>query len=96
MSDIRKRFTSQNKAMVAIEAIKEERTIAELSSHFGVHGTQVSAWKKQAIETINQGFADKRQRDDLDKDQLIEELYKQVGQLRVENEWLKKKAKTFR
>lgn len=80
------------KAKVAIEALKETKTISQLASHFGVHPTQINSWKHKAQEGLKQLFADKRKRVDKDQEELIRELYQQIGQLTVERDWLKKKV----
>src|SRR5260370_31184169 len=79
------------KAKVALEAIKEQKTIAELSNIYGVHATQITKWKKKTLEFIAQGFSDKFQSQAKSDDELIQELYKQIGKLQVEKDWLKKK-----
>jgi|SRR5256885_1430829 len=79
------------KARVAIEAIKEQKTIAELASIYGVHPTQITKWKKKALDFIAQIFSDKFQQQIKSDDELIQELYKQIGKLQVEKDWLKKK-----
>jgi len=79
------------KAKVALEAIKEQKTIAELSSIYGVHSTQITKWKKKALDFISQIFSDKLQQQQKSDDELIQELYRQIGKLQVERDWLKKK-----
>jgi putative transposase len=79
-------------AKVALAAIKEEATIAELSSKYEVHRTQIGNWRKQAMEGLVEIFKGKRDKSRKDNEKLVEELYCQIGQLRVENEWLKKKS----
>jgi transposase len=79
------------KAKVALEAIKEQKTIAELSSIYGVHSTQITKWKKKALDFIGQIFSEKAQQQQKSDDELIQELYRQVGKLQVERDWLKKK-----
>lgn len=89
---IRKTFSGNFKGKVAIEAVKEERTLAELSSQYEIHANQIRNWKTQLIQRAGELFEDNRKKNDKDKDALIEELYKQVGQLKVELDWLKKKS----
>ena len=65
-----------------MEAIKEEETIAELASRHQVHPTQIKRWKKTAIEGLTHLFQDGRQGQDKEKNLLIEELYREIGQLK--------------
>ncbi len=92
MSGKRRRFTRQFKAKVGLEALKEGRTINELSSEFNVHPNQVSLWKKEIREKAIDLFGSAKNR--LDPDLLNKEtapLYEQIGRLKVELDWLKKK-----
>ena len=79
------------KAKVAIEALKEQQTISQLASQYTIHPTQINAWKRIAKQSLNDLFADKRKRVNKDQQNLIKELYQQIGQLTVEFDWLKKK-----
>ena len=88
---MRKNFSPGFMAKVALAAIKEEMTIAELSSKYEVHRTQIGKWRKQAMEGLVDIFKGKRDASNKDREKLADELYCQIGQLRVENEWLKKK-----
>ena len=90
-----RQFTPREKAEVALAAIKEEQTIAQISSTYKVHPTQIGLWKKQAREGLAEVFTDKRKKENQDKDQLIEELYKIIGQKDTEVAWLKKKLSPF-
>lgn len=87
---MRKRFSKDFKAKVAIAAIRGDSTIAELSSRYEVHGNQIGQWKKALLEKAPEIFADPRKKDN-NAEKLTEELYKNIGQLKVENDWLKKK-----
>jgi transposase-like protein len=82
------------KAKVALEALKEEQTVAELASQYQVHAGQIRAWKAEALQGLEALFADKRRRQDKDKsqEQETQELYRQIGQMKVELDWLKKKV----
>lgn len=91
----RKRYTSQFKAQVAIEAIKNQQTVAQIASEYGVHPTQVNQWKKQVLEQLPQLFTNGRSKAATDTDQLVAELYRQIGQLKVELDWLEKKTQPF-
>ena len=91
MSGMKKQFSKEFKAKVALEAAKGLKTTAEISSEFGVHPTQVAQWKNELREGLAGIFTGKKSAEEKDKERLIEELYKQIGQLQVENGWLKKK-----
>jgi transposase-like protein len=93
---LRKKWTAEEKAKIAFEAAKGEKTIAEISSKYKVHSTQVVKWKKQLLENIPEVFSDKRSHQKQDHDTLIEDLYQQIGQVTVERDWLKKKRDLFR
>jgi putative transposase len=80
------------KARIALEAIKRQKTIQEIASHYGVHPSQVANWKHQAIQGVPTLFADRRSHPDTSEEALKAELYQQIGQLQVELDWLKKKS----
>ncbi len=81
---IRKSYGGKIKGRVALEAVKEEKTISELSSQYEIHPNQIRNWKGHLIKNVGAIFEDKRRKKDKDKEQLIDELYKQIGQLKVE------------
>jgi len=88
----RTRYSKEFKAKVAIEALKEQKTLNEIASQFQIHPNQVTKWKKQLIEESGTIFEDKRSKKQ-DEDKPGEErLYQQIGQLQVELDWLKKKS----
>jgi transposase-like protein len=89
---MRKRYDAQFKARVALEAIKGERTLAEIASVYEVHGSQITKWKKQALEEMPKVFSGVRERSNRQQNDLLAELYQQIGRLKVELDWLKKKA----
>lgn len=93
MGPERKRYDAAFKAKVALEAIKGERTIAEIASETGIHPNQIGTWKKQALRELPDLFSDKRKKREQSSEELEGELYKQIGQLKVEVEWLKKKSR---
>jgi len=92
---IRRVHPAAFKAKVALEAIKEQRTIAELSSLYGVHPTQITKWKRQALDILAAGFSEKQKQKEHDDRALIQELYQQIGRLKVEVDFLKKKMGIF-
>ncbi len=87
----RKSFSNEFKAKVAMEALKGEMTIAQISSKYGVHSNQVQAWKKVLREGMGDLFKPSKKKTEKHQGQMIEDLYKNVGKLQVENDWLKKK-----
>ena len=91
----RKRYDASFKAKVALEAIKGERTIAEIASETGVHPNQISMWKKQVLEELPGIFSSGKKHYQEKSEELESELYKQIGQLKVELDWLKKKSRIF-
>jgi len=88
---MRRGYDGAFKAKVALEAIKGEKTIAQLSSEFGVHANQIGQWRKQLLKELPNLFSDRRKKQDGKQEDLISELYRQIGQLKVEVDWLKKK-----
>jgi transposase-like protein len=88
----RKQHSADFKAKVALEAIKGNRTINELSSEYGVHPTQINQWKKQALDEFPAMFSSRRQQNQKQQEGLTASLYQQIGQLKVELDWLKKKS----
>lgn len=91
MKQQRKRYSSELKAKVALEAIKGQKTANEIASEYGVHPTQIAQWKKQALDDLPQLFASPGTREKTDE-ALIAALYQEIGQLKVELDWLKKKV----
>jgi len=86
-----KKFTNAFKAKVALEALKENKTITQISSEFGVHSSRVSEWTKIAKQNLNSIFSKKNHDFKKEYEQEIDQLYKNLGKLTVENEFLKKK-----
>jgi len=79
------------KARVALAALKGDKTLSELASHFGVHATQISTWKQRLLEGAPDLFEDRRRKQRAEESNQ-EELFEQIGRLKMEVEWLKKKA----
>jgi len=91
---IRRKHDAAFKAKVAIEAIKEHRTISEIASDHEVHPNQVGKWRKQALEELKNVFSQskKKKNEEQAAENLKAQLYQQIGQLKVELDWLKKKS----
>lgn len=88
----RKKHSAEFKAKIAMEAIKEQRTVNEIASEYGIHPTQISQWKKEAKEGLSGVFSGAIVRKSEQDEELKEKLYSQIGQLKVEVDWLKKKT----
>ena len=88
----RKIYSTKFKAKVALEALLQLKTMSEITSEYGVHPTQIGKWKNHLKEHIHELFSDKRKKDsNKEKDALIQELYRQIGKLKVDLDWAKKK-----
>lgn len=92
MERMRKRYPPAFKAKVALEAIKEQKTSTELASLYQVHPGQIRNWKAVVLKGLVEMFSDKRKSHDQDTETLIAELYRQIGQQKVDLDWLKKKS----
>ena len=88
---MRKRFSNEFKAKVALAALRGDKTMSELAGEFEVHPAQVSAWRNELKDRATEIFSSPRDKAAGNKDELIEELYKNLGQMKVEHDWLKKK-----
>jgi transposase-like protein len=87
----RRLHSAEFKAKVAVAALRNDRTLSELGSLYGVHPVQIAQWKKQAMAALPEVFATRRDRDAEDHEALKAALYQEIGQLKVELDWLKKK-----
>ena len=92
MARKRSRHVAGFKAQVALAAVKEDRTVNELASKFDVHPTLIHGWKKQLVAGAESIFTDGAKAASADAEALQGELYEQIGRLKMELEWLKKKA----
>jgi transposase-like protein len=92
LSGMRKRYDGSFKARVALEAIRGERTVSEIAAVYGVHPNQISKWKKQALDELPKIFSGRYEKTEVQGKELTDQLYQQIGQLKVELDWLKKKA----
>jgi transposase len=89
----RRRFTAREKAKVALEALREQRTVAQIASAYGCHGNQVGKWKKEAINGLTSIF--ETGQGERSEEKLMSSLYEQIGRLEMEVEWFKKKLGTL-
>lgn len=86
----RRRFTAEFKAKVALEAIRGERTIAELATKHQLHPNQITQWKRQAIENLAKAFDDKAADVQVGREAEVTKLHAKIGQLVVERDFLAK------
>jgi transposase-like protein len=93
MKKSRRKFTPKFKATVAIEALKEHQTLVELSKRFEVHPNQITTWKREFIDHADAAFGAEKDNHETVSEVPVEKLYQQIGQLQVENEFLKKSLK---
>ena len=93
MTKKRTRHTAEFKAKVALEAAKEIRPINELASQHNLHPSQISQWKKEFLEGVKNIFT--TQRKNSNEQKKIDDLHKQIGEITMEREWLKKKLSKF-
>jgi len=89
----RKHFSASQKAQIALEILKEEKTVNQIASEYGVHPNVLYRWKKQALENLPKLFAEetKSERErQAEHDRQVNELYSEIGQLTTQLNWLKK------
>ena len=91
---MKKNYTPEFKAKVVLELFREELTLGQLSSGYGIHPNQVSKWRKTVTEGLPELLADKRKKDKQasEHEELTKELYAQIGELTAKLNWLKKKS----
>jgi transposase len=89
---MRKKYSAEFKAKVAMEALLEQKTLAELAGEHQVHPSQIANWKKELQERASEIFSKNASRDAKNSEIKEAELYRQIGQLKVEVDWLKKKS----
>src|SRR6266852_622034 len=92
MTTTRKQYSPKFKARVAIEAIRGEKTLSQLGSQFKVHPIQIAKWRKSALEQLPELFVDGRTRKGRNGEADSDALYEEIGRLKVELDWLKKKS----
>ncbi len=94
VGEIRKRHTPKRKFDVAIAALAGDKTVVDIAGKFKVHPTQVSQWKKQLIDSSLELFGAKRPQSEANET-LVSQLYEEIGRLKFELDWVKKKAAKF-
>ena len=92
MASMRTKRSPEFKAKVALAALRGEQTVNELATLYSVHPNQITAWKREAQEHLVSVFDSNKVRASKTDEKLKEELYRQIGQLKVELDWLKKKS----
>jgi len=90
--NMRRSHDAAFKARVALEAIRGEKTMAQIATEYGVHPNQIRQWRQKLLAELPQLFSDRRKSAEKDGEELQAELYRQIGQLKVELDWLKKKS----
>jgi len=95
MGTSRRKFTSEFKKKVVLEALKERNTIQELAAKYEIHPQQITDWKRHFMDNSEAAFERPGSEDGkaIEQEKLIEQLYAQIGQLKVENDFLKKKLR---
>ena len=91
----RKQYTKQKKAEIVLELLKEEKTIAQIAAEYEIHPTQLSQWKKTALEGLPDLFErgeKAAQKAEKEQQKQVEQLYKEIGYLTTQVNWLKKKS----
>lgn len=92
---MRKRYTAKQKAQIVLEILKEEKTIAQIASEYGIHPNQLHRWKKQALEGFPKVFENDskaERRKDAEHERQLKELYAEIGRLTTQLNWLQKKS----
>lgn len=92
MNKIKRHFTSDFKAKVALDLIRGIEGLSQVCSKYSVHPTQAGKWKSQAVQGLPAIFDNRPDMQLYEKDQLIDDLYRQIGKFQVELDWLKKKT----
>ena len=91
---MRKSYTAEFKAQVVLELLKEEKTVAELASRYGVHVTMLHRWKKAALDALPEVFREGAREAAREKEheEQVDQLYREIGRLTTQLEWIKKKS----
>lgn len=97
MAKKRSTWSAGTKAKIALEAVRERKTVSELAQQYEVHPTQINQWKKRLLESAEDLFQDGRTKQKAcdDAQAEVKELYEQIGRLKMDLEWAKKKSAVF-
>lgn len=90
MSKKRSYFTASKKSKIAVVAVEGKLTQAQITSEYGVHATQIKAWKLTALKAIDDVFSGAHEKTQKAQDQLVDDLYQEIGRLQAQLSWLKK------
>jgi transposase-like protein len=90
MTNKRKRYSAEFKAKVAVDALKEQKTLSELASQYQLHPVQISNWKRQLLDGSNTIFENSKAKSHKKQSDLEAHLYQEIGRLKIELDWLKK------
>lgn len=93
MSQKKRQYTAEIKAKVALAAIREEGTLSELSSRYGVHPNLISKWKQQALQSLSQSFSGKQERQQLNSEEELKLLHAKIGELTIEKDFLEQASR---
>jgi transposase len=91
----RKRHSAQQKAQIVLELLKEEKTVTQIASEYGIHPNQLHRWKKQALEGFPRLFEDERKNEqalEAEYERQLSDLYAEIGKLTTQLNWIKKKS----
>jgi putative transposase len=92
---MRKKYTAKKKAQIVLEILKEERSVAQIASEYGIHPNQLYRWKAQALEGLPNLFEDERKTEKALRaahEEELQELYAEIGRLTTQLNWLQKKS----
>ena len=95
MIGMRRQYEGAFKAKVALEGLKGEKTIAQLDSETGVHPNQVRQWKQHLLGALPEAFSNRKPREEKASEEMVAELYRQIGQLKVELDWPKRRSQSL-
>ena len=92
---MRKSYSGEFKAKVALEAVKSARSLSELASKYEVHPNQIRTWKKRLVCGLPDIFSERRRRKEQSDEDVKARLYEEIGRLKIDLDWLKKKSALF-